>query len=197
MQLTDICASYHAKRAIEVALAGMHSIIFIGPWESEAGKLYTWLKLRDIHPAADFTAPCPCGYYGCPDKKCTCSIEMVADWRRDHLGPRHPFDIHIEVPINTPDEVMGWLDEKRRGEPQEAMLKRVKAAREFASEHNLQLTLDDAGLALLKAAVSQLRLSYSQAQQAIKVARTIANLAQSQTIQCAYLAEAIQYRPRL
>jgi magnesium chelatase family protein len=196
MQLTDICASYHAKRAIEVALAGMHSIIFIGPWESEAGKLYTWLKLRDIHPAADFTAPCPCGYHGCSDRECTCSIDMVADWRRDHLGPKHQFDIHIEVPINAPGEVMGWLDEKRRGEPQEAMLKRVQAAKDYSNAHTL-LTLDDAGLALLKAAVTQLRLSYSQAQQAINVARTIANLAQSPTIQCPHLAEAIQYRQRL
>ena len=173
MQLTDICTSYHAKRAVEVALAGLHSIMFIGPWESEAKSLRTWLVLRDIHPAADSTTPCPCGYYSCPDRECTCSIEMVADWRRDHLGPKNQFDIHIEVPINTPDEVLSWLDEKRRGEPQEVMLKRVKAAREFKSQHPQTLALDESSFHLLKAAVTQLRLSYSQAQQAIRVYRVI------------------------
>jgi magnesium chelatase family protein len=56
--------------------------------------------------------------------------------------------------------------------------------------------LDDAGRSLLRAAMEQLQMSARAFHRVLKLGRTIADLAGSETIQTAHLAEALQYRPR-
>jgi magnesium chelatase family protein len=56
--------------------------------------------------------------------------------------------------------------------------------------------MDDAGRALVKAAMQQLQMSARAFHRILKLARTIADLAGSEEIETAYLAEAVQYRPR-
>ena len=186
MKFEDICAQYHAKRAVEVAIAGQHSIIFVGAWQSQAADLDH--LARSFSLSAKSTAPCPCGHYGDPLRECTCSLEQVARWQQKHLCD--PVDLYIELSIEQEHEILAHLAGKR-GETQEAVLARI----DKRTTHT-DLTLDATSTSLLRAAINQLGLSFRQVYGIVAVARTIANLARSECIEAAHLAEAIQYRRR-
>jgi len=154
--------------------------------------------------------PCPCGYYGDPVKECTCSNMMVSRYQKRISGPLlDRIDIHVEVPRVEYEK----LADDRLGEPSAAIRARVEAARErqrqrFAgtglmsnadmgpAEVRDYCRVDDAGKSLLRAAMQQLQMSARAYHRILKLARTIADLAGSEKIETAHLAEAIQYRPR-
>jgi magnesium chelatase family protein len=120
-------------------------------------------------------------------------------------------DIHIEVPRVPYEKLTG----ERLGESSSIVAARVEAARErqrkrFASHDsrvvcNADMTpadvhvfckLDTMGQSLMRSAMQQLQLSARAFHRVLKIARTIADLAGSEEIAPAHLAEAIQYRPR-
>lgn len=155
--------------------------------------------------------PCPCGYYGDPVRECTCSPTTIRRYQQRLSGPLlDRIDIHIEVPRVDYDK----LTDDRRGEPSAAIRERVEAARErqrdrFRDERRLQSNADmgasdirrfcqpdEAGKQLLNTTLRQMQLSARAYHRILKLSRTIADLADSDTIQVAHLAEAIQYRPR-
>lgn len=154
--------------------------------------------------------PCPCGYYGDPVRECTCSPAAIARYQKRISGPLlDRIDIHIEVPRVDYNK----LTDDRRGEPSAAIRERVMRAREMQRRRfaGTPLTcnadmgptdvrehcrLDEPGRALVRAAMQQLHLSARAFHRILKVARTIADLAGSEQIETAHLAEAIQYRPR-
>jgi magnesium chelatase family protein len=189
IKLHEIFAPPHAKRALEVAVAGGHSIQFIGSWGSSARELARYARASLLESRA--IAPCPCGCYGSATRECTCSLQQVAHWQRKHFDDRHEYDITIEVPEDDPEEVARALTEEIRSEPEGDMQKRLNEMGRYTS-----MALDDASRSLFRAAIRQLRLSYRTGLHTLRVARTIANLAGSEHIRAAHLAEAIQYRPR-
>jgi magnesium chelatase family protein len=154
--------------------------------------------------------PCPCGYFGDPTRECTCSLSMVSRYQKRLSGPLlDRIDIHIEVPRVEYDK----LTDDRLGEPSAAIRARVEKARRIQRERftGTQLScnadmspaevreycqIDDTGRSLLRAAMQQLQMSARAFHRVLKLGRTIADLARSENIETAHLAEAIQYRPR-
>jgi magnesium chelatase family protein len=154
--------------------------------------------------------PCPCGYYGDSEKECTCSMTMVSRYQKRISGPLlDRIDIHVEVPRVDYEK----LSSDRLGEPSQDVRARVEAARERQrarfegtslscnadmgpAEIRQYCQVDEAAQSLLKAAMQQMHLSARAYHRVLKLARTIADLVGSEDIQTAYIAEAIQYRPR-
>ena len=156
--------------------------------------------------------PCPCGYYGDSRRTCSCNDSTVSRYQRRVSGPLlDRFDLFMGVPRVEYHELSG----EPSGEPSAAVRERVEAARSLQRERlagTAQLTNAEMGPAevrefcqqqleadaepLLSAAMEQIGLSARAFHRILRVARTIADLAGSETISAAHLAEAIQYRRR-
>lgn len=154
--------------------------------------------------------PCPCGYY--PDtKKCSCTMPQIKRYLSKISGPLlDRIDIHVEAAHVKYDE----LQQKEPSESSESIKRRVKMAQTIQKERYLgkkemdnyfnscltpasiekycELGKDEKDL--LKMAFKTLNLSARAYHRIIKVARTIADLEQSDKIQAIHLSEAIQYR---
>lgn len=153
--------------------------------------------------------PCPCGYFNHPEKECVCGPGVVQKYLSKVSGPLlDRIDIHIEV---TPVD-FDQLADTRKAEKSENIRERVIKARDVQVERykdkeniysNAQMSstqvrewcqISSAGQQLLKTAMNKLQLSARAYDRILKVARTIADLAQSEEIKIEHLAEAIQYR---
>lgn len=153
--------------------------------------------------------PCPCGYFNHPTKSCVCAPGVVQKYLNKISGPLlDRIDIHVEVTPVSFDE----LSATYKAEPSASIRNRVVAAREkqtvrFAAHegmycnaqmHSKQLRavcqITKEGHQLLKTAMDRLNLSARAYDRILKVARTIADLEDSESIQNQHLAEAIQYR---
>ena len=182
----DIIGQEHAKRALEVALAGQHTISFIG--KDEAKALAEWAVAHGLTAWAD--QKCPCGYFGEPAKECTCTLLQVSKWqKRKAFQNALNAEIVIECPPAYDYQVEAFVNGKR-GEPEAAMLARIEAKGPIPEP-----TLDEAGKMLLNAAIRHLDLTSERVKSIISIAQTIAALAKANKIETAHLAEAIQYRP--
>jgi magnesium chelatase family protein len=154
--------------------------------------------------------PCPCGYYNHPEKDCVCGAGIVKKYLNKISGPLlDRIDLHVEV---TPVKTEELLANEHNAEPSEHIALRVDKARQVQTARfegqtdvhsNAQMSgrqvqeicaLDTACGLLLKTAMTKLQLSARAYDRILKVSRTIADLANSETIKIEHLAEAIQYR---
>ncbi len=148
--------------------------------------------------------PCPCGYLGHYNNKCRCTPDQVSRYRSKISGPLlDRIDLHIEVPALKEDE----LTASHAGEASTSIRERVERARKIQIERQGKANFllgskevdkfcapDDAGMALLKQAISRLSLSARAYHRILKVARSIADLAGVDMIKSVHIAEAVQYR---
>jgi magnesium chelatase family protein len=153
--------------------------------------------------------PCPCGYYGDRTRSCMCTGTQIRRYRAKLSGPLlDRLDIHLDVP---PVPVRELRTELPAPEGSVAIRSRVVAARErqrrrYRSDGiytNAQLKprmikrycgLDQPAQELLEQAMARLRLSARAHGRILRVARTIADLADAERIEAVHIAEAIQYR---
>jgi magnesium chelatase family protein len=153
--------------------------------------------------------PCPCGFHNHPEKECMCSPGMVQKYLNRISGPLlDRIDIHIEVVPVKYDK----LAETGKTESSDVVRERVVRAREIQAKRfdsvknvysNSQMSasmqrkychLDDAGAKLLKTAMDIRGLSARAYDRILKVARTIADLDDSEDIKTEHISEAINYR---
>jgi len=153
--------------------------------------------------------PCPCGYRGDALKPCSCS-ELQAEryWSRLSGPLLDRIDLQIAVPRLSQDDLLSARPaessariRERVMEARERQAKRFKGLRGVYSNSAMaarqlreHCRLDGAGETLLRRAIAQLSLSARSYDRILKVSRTIADLAGSETLQAAHVAEAIQYR---
>lgn len=152
--------------------------------------------------------PCPCGYFGHPTRPCTCSPSAVDRYRQRISGPLlDRIDLHIEVsPVEYDD-----LASETGGECSADIRARVLAARAIQQKRyqgteircNAQIPsarlrgicrMEPAAAKLLRQAFTGLELSARTYDRILRVSRTIADLAGSETILAVHVSEALQYR---
>ena len=155
--------------------------------------------------------PCPCGYYGDPRRKCNCSSVRVQQYRSRISGPLlDRIDIHVNVNAVAyadmrRDEPDGKTSAEMRATAQTARAIQQERFRKAglpitcnaamgAREINRFCKLTDGAHALMENAMSDMSLSARAYSRIVKVARTIADIENSETIQDLHVLEAIQYR---
>jgi magnesium chelatase family protein len=148
--------------------------------------------------------PCPCGHCGDRNGRCRCTPERIARYRGRISGPlADRIDIKLEVPAPREAELLSPM----AGEPSAAIRKRVEQARAAQlvrqgkpnarlepGEIDRYCDTDKEGDRLLRHALARLLLSARAYHRVLRVARSIADLAQKTSISAEHIAEAIQYR---
>ena len=155
--------------------------------------------------------PCPCGYYGHPTRKCICQPSAVSRYLAKVSGPMlDRLDLHVEIMPVEFEQLAG----EEQAESSAAIRKRVNRARQLqydrlqamGVEHpvcNARLSprqtqqlcsLTEPARQLLKSVFDRMGMSARGYDRILKIARTIADLEQSETIDTAHISQAIQYR---
>lgn len=152
--------------------------------------------------------PCPCGYYGHPTRKCICGPKAVTRYLSKVSGPLLD---RIEIQIEVPPVEFSDLTSQIQEECSADIKKRVNKARYVQQERykgtgvkcnsgitpvmlNKCCPMDDKAQQLLGKAFDKMGLSARAYDRILKVARTIADLDQSEVIKSVHIAEAVQYR---
>jgi len=152
--------------------------------------------------------PCPCGYFGSQEKECVCSNVQISKYLRKISGPLlDRIDIHIEVSSvkykNLEDESLAEKSSEIKERVNKARFIQYERYKDNSIFSNSQITpelinkyckLNNESKTILKMAFEKLGLSARAYGRILKVARTIADLDNSENIETNHLTEAIQYR---
>ncbi|MFM7628843.1 MAG: YifB family Mg chelatase-like AAA ATPase, partial [Algoriphagus sp.] len=153
--------------------------------------------------------PCPCGYYNHPEKECVCGPGIVQRYLNKVSGPLlDRIDLHVEVtPVRFEEMTSTRKSESSRDIRERVIKGRERQKNRFENNpevfcnammpsHQVKQVcqISAASNTLLKTAMERLGLSARAYDRILKVARTIADIAESEDIRVEHLAEAIQYR---
>lgn len=181
----------HLKRAIEVSLAGGHSLTVIG--NSQCENLASIVQAAiNLGASIQLLPPCPCGNWGSYRRDCTCSTETVTEYRS---SPAWNTALQADLFVDAGELDSRKLLDQRKGEALESVLARVNRAKLNSQTSD---KLDEAASGLLRSALGQFPSLGDTLSRVLRVAHTIAKLSSTSRtcVQAADLAEAIQYRPR-
>ena len=205
----------------EISLA-MHGVLFLDELPEfdrrvlevlreplESGRVTVSRAARQAEFPAEFQLvaamnPCACGYLGHHSGRCRCKPDQIQRYRARISGPLlDRIDVQIEVPAVAVDTLTRAAD----GEPSSVIRGRVRRARArmlerqartnaklVAAEVDVHCMLDSTSAGILHRAIAKMGLSARAYHRVLKVGRTIADLAGSDRIDAAHIAEAIQYR---
>lgn len=149
--------------------------------------------------------PCPCGHFGNPTEQCRCSPVQIRNYRHRLSGPfLDRIDLHLEVPVLKKEILMNTT---LPPESSETIRKRVILARKYQQErqgkNNARLdvkllekycVLGQKETQLVDAAIQRLKLSARAYHRVLRIARTLADLDNSENIAVKHLSEAFSYR---
>ena len=148
--------------------------------------------------------PCPCGYSGHPQTACHCSQQQIARYRHKISGPLlDRFDLHVEVPAIRISDLHGEENQTSSAEVRARVAKARSLAIQRSGSSNQRLQgkllekhcpLQQADKLMLESALQKLGMSARAYHRILKVARTIADLGQSESITSAHLLEALSFR---
>ena len=148
--------------------------------------------------------PCPCGHLGNPLRSCRCTPDVIARYQGRISGPLlDRIDLQVEVPAVAAEALAAASD----GEASAVVAARVAKARmrqlerqgcrnaELAGEPlEAHCALDNAASKFLQSAAARLNWSARSFHRVLRIARSVADIGGSATVQVTHLAEAIQYR---
>ena len=147
--------------------------------------------------------PCPCGFYGDATRECRCTPAIIQRYLGKISGPLlDRIDIHVEVPAVPYKELRGNAAAASSAEIR-ARVEEARAVQQARGYYNSrmptrlirrQCALDDSGERTLELAVRRMGLSARAHDRILKVARTVADLDQSEAVSAKHVAEAVQYR---
>jgi len=154
--------------------------------------------------------PCPCGYYGDPVRECKCSSTVITRYQKKISGPlMDRIDIFLDIPRidyeKLVDDSMAEHSENVRSRVQEARARQTKRYADSVLTCNAEMSasdirqfckIDAAAQSLMKTAMKQIHFTARGFHRTLKLARTVADLDNSDLINTNHLAEALQYRQR-
>jgi magnesium chelatase family protein len=155
--------------------------------------------------------PCPCGYFGDTARACSCSPSAIKNYQAKLSGPLlDRIDIHVDVPRVDYQKLMS----QDKAENSATIQARVEKARLWQSKRfegrsglyaNGDMTTSDIqeycilekdARQIMEVSINRMQLSARSYHRVLKLSRTIADLAESETIGVQHVAEALQYRPK-
>ena len=154
--------------------------------------------------------PCPCGFFGDPERECQCSPSEIIRYRKKISGPfLDRIDLYLEVPRVEFEKIRS----KVVAEKSSCIRQRVERARAIQRKRFKKIKIltnsemlpqqieefcfiDKKAEDLLKKAVEKFAFSVRACHRVLKVARTIADLDGEEEIKSSHLAEAISYRSK-
>jgi len=153
------------------------------------------------------TNPCPCGYYGDVDRRCSCSLSQLQSYRSRLSGPLlERIDMHITVERTAPDVLLNSETSESSQIIQQRVIRShaLQLSRQgcvnqslFVSDLNKYCYQHKEVKQFLTAAAEKLQLSHRAIHRTARLARTIADLAGSELVEVRHIAEAMTYRPNV